>query len=163
MNHTHTKCLRGLFLPVKPGVRAASFLAKLSEVKLESSFSGLMCTLKIEALPLISGGPAVERQTEAEAEEEAGEEAGAEAEDKWREKERKEGILYHPDEDDGKHLLRSPQEPQCLQNSSRCTFATSRTLPLSSRTLSLRFPCPEQECSTEPAALKWGKALCNER
>lgn len=53
-----------LFLPVKPGVRAASFLAKLSEVKLESSFRGLMCTLKMEALPLISGGPAVERQAQ---------------------------------------------------------------------------------------------------
>lgn len=53
---------------MKPGVRAASFLAKLSEVKLESSFSGLMCTLKIEALPLISGGPAMEIDTETEAE-----------------------------------------------------------------------------------------------
>lgn len=76
---------------------------------------------------------------------------------------RREGMLYHPDEDDEKHLLRSPQEPQCLQNSSRCTLTTSLTLVSFSHTLALHFPFPEQEFSTKPAVLEWGKAFCIKR
>lgn len=72
-------------------------------------------------------------------------------------------MLYHPDEDNEKHLLRNPQEPQCLQNSSRCTLTTSLTLVSFSHTLALHFPCPEQECSTKPAVLEWGKAFCIKR
>lgn len=45
------------FLPVKPGVSAASFLAKTSASILESSLRGLKCTWKTAALPLISGRP----------------------------------------------------------------------------------------------------------
>lgn len=51
-----------LFLPVKPGVSAASFLAKASTSMLESNFRGLKCTLKMDALPLISGGPVEKRK-----------------------------------------------------------------------------------------------------
>lgn len=46
-------------MPEKPGVRAAIFLARFSLFKSATSFSGLRCTLNIEALPLISGGPAI--------------------------------------------------------------------------------------------------------
>lgn len=51
-----------LVLPVKPGVNAASFLARFCASKLESNFRGLKCTRKIDALPLISGGPVEEEQ-----------------------------------------------------------------------------------------------------
>lgn len=44
-------------LPEKPGVNDASFLARLSLFKTVSSFRGLRWTLKIDALPFISGGP----------------------------------------------------------------------------------------------------------
>lgn len=54
-----TKCIKSLHMPEKPGVRAAIFLARFSLFKSTSSFSGLRWTLNIEALPLISGGPAV--------------------------------------------------------------------------------------------------------
>lgn len=43
--------------PVKLGVRAASFLARVSTLRLPSSFSGRKWTLKTEDLPLMSGGP----------------------------------------------------------------------------------------------------------
>lgn len=46
-------------MPEKPGVRAAIFLARFSLFKSATSFSGLKWTLNIEALPLISGGPAI--------------------------------------------------------------------------------------------------------
>lgn len=51
-------CLNFLFLPVKRGVSAASFLAKASTSILESNFRCLKCTLKMDALPFMSGGPA---------------------------------------------------------------------------------------------------------
>lgn len=51
-----------LVLPVKPGVNAASFLAKVCASILESNFRGLKCTRKMDALPLISGGPVGEEQ-----------------------------------------------------------------------------------------------------
>lgn len=44
-------------LPEKPGVSDASFLARLSLFKTVSNFRGLRWTLKIDALPFISGGP----------------------------------------------------------------------------------------------------------
>lgn len=60
---THTDMDTDLLsLPVKPGVSAASFLAKLSTSILESNFRGLKCTLKMDALPLISGGPVEKRK-----------------------------------------------------------------------------------------------------
>lgn len=40
----NTKVQLFSFLPVKPGVSAASFLAKASTSILESSFRGLKCT-----------------------------------------------------------------------------------------------------------------------
>lgn len=46
------------FLPVKPGVRAAKCLHKASTSTLGYNFKGLKCTLKMEALPFRSGGPA---------------------------------------------------------------------------------------------------------
>lgn len=52
--------------PVKPGVSAASFLARVSLLRLSSSFSGRRWTLKMEDLPLMSGGPN-EREREARA------------------------------------------------------------------------------------------------
>lgn len=53
------KCIKSLYVPEKPGVRAAIFLARDSLSSSASSFSGLRWTLNIEALPLISGGPAI--------------------------------------------------------------------------------------------------------
>lgn len=49
--------------PVKPGVRAASFLARASLLRLSSNLSGRRWTLKIDDLPLMSGGPERERGT----------------------------------------------------------------------------------------------------
>lgn len=43
--------------PENPGVKDASFLASFSFSRVLSSFSGRRCTLKIEALPFMSGGP----------------------------------------------------------------------------------------------------------
>ena len=48
--------------PVKPGVRAASFLARASLLRLSSNLSGRRWTLKIDDLPLMSGGPERERE-----------------------------------------------------------------------------------------------------
>lgn len=53
--------VKGLNLPVNPGVAAAIFLASPSLSILGSSLIGRKCTLKIDALPLMSGGP--ERNT----------------------------------------------------------------------------------------------------
>lgn len=47
--------------PVKPGVRAASILARASLLRLSSNLSGRRWTLKIDDLPLMSGGPERER------------------------------------------------------------------------------------------------------
>ena len=47
--------------PVKPGVRAASFFARASLLRLSSNLSGRRWTLKIDDLPLMSGGPERER------------------------------------------------------------------------------------------------------
>lgn len=44
-------------LPENPGVSDASFLARLSLFKTVSNFRGLRWTLKMDALPFISGGP----------------------------------------------------------------------------------------------------------
>lgn len=46
-----------VFLPENPGVRAAIFLARASLSKSTSSFRGRRWTLKMDARPLISGGP----------------------------------------------------------------------------------------------------------
>lgn len=46
-----------LNLPVKPGVAAAIFLASPSLSIAGSSLMGRKCTLKMDALPLMSGGP----------------------------------------------------------------------------------------------------------
>lgn len=46
---------------MKLGVRATSFLARVSTLRLPSSFSGRKWTLKTEDLPLMSGGPNRER------------------------------------------------------------------------------------------------------
>ena len=43
--------------PENPGVKDASFLASFSFSRVLSSFRGRRWTLKIEALPLMSGGP----------------------------------------------------------------------------------------------------------
>lgn len=48
--------------PVKPGVSTASFLARVSLLRLSSSFSGRRWTLKMEDLPLMSGGLMKERE-----------------------------------------------------------------------------------------------------
>ena len=45
--------------PENPGVRAAIFLARVSLSMLTSSFRGRRWTLKMEARPLMSGGPEV--------------------------------------------------------------------------------------------------------
>ena len=50
--------------PVKPGVRAASFLARASSLRLSSNLSGRRWTLKMDDLPLMSGGANRERGTE---------------------------------------------------------------------------------------------------
>lgn len=52
------KYLKNELLPENPGVRAAIFLARFSLSNSSFSFSGLRWTLNIDALPLISGGPA---------------------------------------------------------------------------------------------------------
>ena len=57
-----TQALGQAHSPVKPGVRAASFLDRASLLRLPSSLSGRKWTLKIEDLPLISGGPNKEKE-----------------------------------------------------------------------------------------------------
>lgn len=56
--------LQLLFLPVRSGVSAANFLDKASTFKLGSSFKGLRCTLKMDALSFIPGRPADKRKKE---------------------------------------------------------------------------------------------------
>lgn len=50
--------------PENPGVRAAIFLARASLSRLFSSFKGRRWTLKIDALPLMSGGPVPHRESQ---------------------------------------------------------------------------------------------------